>query len=364
MQTTQYKIRVLLAAPSGGYLGGQAIQAARMAEAFARDGRLAVTFQPHDPSLGPLRFLAEVKLLRTLVREAVYLAQLLWRVPRADVVHVFSASYWSFVLAPAPAVLLGRLFRRPVLLNYRSGEALDHLTRWPRTTRPVLGAASAIVVSSGYLVDVFARFGFHAEAVPNVIDLGRFRWRARDPLRPVFLSNRNFEPHYDVANTLRAFALIAAAVPGATLAVAGDGPQRAELEQLAATLGLSGVRFLGPVANVRMPEVYDAADIYLNSSRIDNMPGSLIEAFAAGLPVVSSDAGGIPHMVENGRTGLLVAPADPVAMAAAARRLLDDAELARNLSVAAREEAQSYTWERVGPQWEALYARLVRLKTT
>lgn len=352
------KIRVLLAAPSSGYLGGQAIQAARMLKEFRRDGRLDVSFQPHDPSLGPLSFLTRIKFVRTVAREAAYVAQLLWKIPRVDVVHTFSASYWSFALAPAPAVWVGKLVGTPVIVNYRSGEALDHLTHWPRTAHPALRAASAIAVSSGYLVDVFSRFGFAAEAIPNVIGLDQFRWRKRDPLRPVFLSNRNFEAHYDVANTLRAFAIISRQVPEATLTVAGDGPERGMLEQLAESLALRNVRFVGPVANAKMPELYEAADVYLNSSRIDNMPGSLIEAFASGLPVVTTNAGGIPWMVEEGSTGLLVECGDPEAMAAAALRLLADGQLAARIAGRAREEAERYTWAAVSRQWEALYRRV------
>lgn len=354
----QSKLHVLLVAPSGGYLGGQAIQAARMLDAFRCDGRLAISFQPHDPGLGPLSFLARMKFIRTFAREPFYVAQLLWRVPRADVVHTFSASYWSFVLAVAPAVGIGKLFGKPVVVNYRSGEALDHLTHWPRTALPALRAASAIAVSSGYLVEVFAQFGLTAEAIPNVIDLGRFAWRKRDPLKPVFLSNRNFEPHYDVANTLRAFARISKQWPHATLIVAGDGPERQRLQDLASALHLRNATFIGPVAQARMPAIYDEADVYLNSSRIDNMPGSLIEAFAAGLPVVSTNAGGIPWMVDSGRTGLLVDCGDPEAMAAAALRLMSDRELARSIAEQARDAAREYTWERVGPRWEALYRRL------
>ncbi len=352
------KIRVLLAAPSSGYLGGQAIQAARMLALFARDGRLAVSFQPHDPPLGPLAFLERLQFVRTVARETAYILQLLWRIPQADVVHTFSAAYWSFLLAPAPAIWIAKLLGKPVVVNYRSGEALDHLTRWPRSAVPTLRAATVRAVSSGYLAEVFAGFGLSSEAIPNVIDLDRFAWRSRDRLRPAFLSNRNFEPHYDVANTLRAFALLSRQLPGATLTVTGDGPEREGLHALAAALELRNVIFAGPVANARMPEFCAGADVYLNSSRIDNMPGSLIEAFAAGLPVVSTNAGGIPWMVEHGRTGLLVACGDPEAMAAEALRLFTEPGLARTLAEQGREAAAEYTWEKVGPRWESLYTRL------
>jgi hypothetical protein len=187
-------------APSSAFLGGQAIQASRMLKLFRADGRVDVRFVAHDPPLGPFAFLHRVKYVRTLARQAAYVLLLLREIPKADVVHSFSASYWSFLLSQTPPLLLGQLFRKPVIVNYRSGEALDHLTHW-RSAVPLLKRATAIAVSSGYLASVFAKFGFESVAIPNVIDLSRFTWRLRSPVRPVFLSNRNFEAHYDVANT-------------------------------------------------------------------------------------------------------------------------------------------------------------------
>src|SRR5260221_5549429 len=126
-------LRVLLAAPSSRFLGGQAIQAARMLEAFRADGRLDVHFQPHDPSLGPFAFLAKVKGVRTVVREAVYIAQLLWRVPRADVVHTVFASYLSFVIAPTPATLIAQTCRETSIGHYPSAGRLGHLLNFAPT---------------------------------------------------------------------------------------------------------------------------------------------------------------------------------------------------------------------------------------
>src|SRR5690606_5418823 len=188
-------IRVCIVAPSLDILGGQAVQAKRLLERLSAQPAVRVEFLPVNPRLpGPLRMLQRIKYVRTLVTETVYLATLLLRLPRIDVAHIFSASYFSFLLAPAPALLIARLFGKKTLLNYRSGEAEDHLSRWRRTALPVLRRADRIVVPSGYLVDVFARFGLEAEAIPNFVDFDLFRFRERDPLRPVFLANRNLEP--------------------------------------------------------------------------------------------------------------------------------------------------------------------------
>lgn len=357
------KTRVLMVAPSLGILGGQAVQAARLMARLSKEPDLEIDFLPVNPRLpNPFGKLQDIKYVRTLLTSALYAASLLVRVRRYDVIHIFSASYLSFVLAPTPALLVSRLYGKRTVLNYRSGEAEDHLTRWRRTALPTMRLADAIVAPSGYLVDVFKGFNLQARSIFNIVETERFRFRKRAPLKPVFFSNRNFEPLYNVACTLRAFALVQKRFREARLILAGDGSLRAELEALARELSLSNVEFLGRVDPARMHELYDGADIYLNSPDIDNMPGSIIEAFASGLPVVTTNAGGIPYIVTHEETGLMVERNDHEAMAEAAVRLLEDAALAEKIARAAYNECRKYAWDSVRGEWLELYRELARAK--
>jgi glycosyltransferase involved in cell wall biosynthesis len=355
-------LRVLVVAPSLDILGGQAVQAERLLARLRAEPSLAVSFLPINPRLpGVLRRLQAIKYVRTGVTSLLYCATLLARVGRFDVIHIFSASYFSFILAPTPAILVAKLYGKRTVLNYHSGEAADHLARWPSAVR-TLRLVDEIAVPSDYLVEVFARFGLRARAIFNLIETERFQFHARRPLRPVFLTNRNFEPHYNVGCVLRAFALIQKHAPDARLLVAGDGSQRAELEQLARALDLRHTEFLGRVPPAQIPELYAAADIYLNGSEIDNQPLSLLESFASGLPVVTTDAGGIPYIVTHEQTGLLVKCGDYEALAASAIRLLTDDALAARLAQTARAECDRYSWAAVREQWLELYHDLARTK--
>jgi L-malate glycosyltransferase len=353
-------IRVLIVAAPPDWPGGQAVQAARLLEGLKRESGVEAELLSIRPRLpGALQLLHKVKYVRTVVNTTVYFALLLLRLPRFDVAHVFAASYFSFVIAPAPAVLIAKLYGKRVLLNYHSGEAEDHLRRWPRSTKLIFRLADRVVAPSRYLVEVFAQFGIAAEAVSNTAPLELFTFRERRPLRPTLLSNRNLESHYNVADTLRAFALVERRVPGARLIVAGDGRERARLRALAAELGLKRVEFVGAAPPDRMPELYDRADIFVNSSLVDNMPLSLIEAFACGLAVVSSDAGGIPSLVTGGETGLLSPCGDYRALAANVIRLLEDQRLAANLIDRARDACRQYTWEAARGSWLKIYESVV-----
>jgi glycosyltransferase involved in cell wall biosynthesis len=354
-------IRVCIVGPSLDIIGGQSIQLERLRVRLVRNPGLEVSFLPVNPRLiGPFRFLQRIKYVRTLVTSFAYVMSLLIRIPRVDVVHAFSASYWSFLLAPVPAMLVGRLFGKGVILNYHSGEADDHLTRW-RSAKPLARLAHIIAVPSGYLVDVFARHGLKARSVPNFVETEPLPYRERNPLQAVFLSNRNFEAHYNVSCVLRAFKHIQERLPHARLVVAGDGSVRDRLHSEARDLALENVTFCGPVAPDRMPSLYDETDVYLNAPEIDNMPISLLEAATCGLPIVTSDAGGIPYMVRNEVTALVVPSKDDQALAAAALRLFDEPGLASRLSAAGRAEVmQRYVWPEVEKNWLETYRLAAR----
>lgn len=352
-------VKVCLVGPSMDILGGQAVQLARLLRRLEGTPGIQVEFLPMNPRLpGPLRWLQRVKFVRTMVTSFAYWLLLLRRVRRFDVIHAFSPSYWAFLLGPVPAAATARLFRRAALINYHSGEAEDHLTNW-RTAIPLLRLAHRIVVPSDYLRDVFGRFGLSTVVVPNFVDVESLPFRERSVLRPRVLSNRNLESHYNVSCSIRAFSRIQAKFPSAELVVAGYGSERARLETLVKELGLRHVRFTGRVTPEEMGRLLDWADVLLNSPDIDNMPLSLIEAQAAGLPLVSTNSGGIPYVVTDGETGLLVPPDDDAAMADAALRLLDDPALVSRITRAARESCLArYTWPAVEARWVSLYREM------
>jgi glycosyltransferase involved in cell wall biosynthesis len=352
-------LRLLVIAPSHDILGGQSVHAAQLVKEFSKEAGLRVGFLPINPRApGFLKVLQRVKYVRTLVTSLIYLAKLLTHIPRYDVIHVSSAAATGFILATMPPVYLGKLFGKKVVLNYHAGQAEEHLRDWRRTAIPTIRRADAVVVSSGWLVDVFARHNLKARAIFNHVELDNFNFRERRPLRPAFLSNRNFNPIYNVACVLRAFSLIQKRFVDASLVVAGDGSERAALEQLARDLKLENVTFTGLVAPEKMPGLCDQADIYLNASNVDNMPLSILEAFAAGVAVVTTNAGGIPYVVSHERTGLLVEMNDHEAMAAAAVSLLEDEELAAKLIHAARAECAKYRWDVVREHWLDFYSEV------
>jgi glycosyltransferase involved in cell wall biosynthesis len=191
-----------------------------------------------------------------------------------------------------------------------------------------------LIVPSGFLRGVFARYGIEAQIVPNVVDTTRFaRKEARaNATAPHLIIMRNLEPIYDNGTAIRAFAVVKKEFPGARMSIAGEGPDRPLLERLVADLGLSvGVQFVGQLDRVQIASLLRSADVMINASRVDNTPNAILEALATGVPVVTTDVGGIPYLVQHEKTALLVGAGNHEALAAATARCINDRALAQRL---------------------------------
>ncbi|MGA9526782.1 MAG: glycosyltransferase family 4 protein [Terriglobales bacterium] len=353
--STEKRIKVAIVAPSLRYVGGQSAQADLLLRLWRNDSKIDTSFIAVDPPLPRVLSWANgIPGLRTALREPIYLWHL-WRGLRdVEVAHIFSASYWSFLLAPAPAWLVAKLLGKKTIINYHSGEARDHLKRF-RSGTFVLSRADEIVVQSGYLVDVFGEFGLRALVVPNLVDLSQFCYRERKPLRPHLVCTRGFSPYYSVDVVVKAFAEVKKEYPDASLDLVGGGPLENEVRKLVADLKLSGVNFTGVASRAEIGRYYDQADIFINASWLDNMPVSVIEAFGAGTPVVTTAPESMRYLVDHERTGLLSAVGDEKALAANVIRLLREPALAAALAKSAYEESRKYTWDAVRGQWIEAY---------
>jgi len=354
--------KIALVGPLPPPFGGMANQTLQLSKLLQGEGiqvRLIRTNAPYRPA-----WAEKLQGIRALFRLVPYIFDL-WRgVKGADVVHLMANSGWSWHLFAAPAIWIAYLRAVPVIVNYRGGEAEAFLNRSAPAVRISLNRVSDIVVPSGYLQSVFKRFQIETRIVPNIIDLGRFtsnQSKALNSQAPHFIVCRNLEGIYDNATAIRAFSRILPVFPGARLTIAGEGPERPALERLVAELGIDEkVRFAGRLDVAGMIELYRSADVMLNASRVDNMPNALLEAMSMGLPIVTSDAGGIPYMVDDGKTALVVPVGDWEGMADAALRLLADAALYTALSNNGRREVMRYQWESVWPLWSDLYTAVCR----
>lgn len=352
------KTRVALVAPSLRYVGGQAVQADLLLRNWRGDPEISTSFVRVDPSFPRgLRWAERIPLMRTLVRQPIYLWNLWRQLKRVDIAHIFSASYTSFLLAPLPAWFVARSLGKKTIINYRSGEAQDHLWR-SKIALHVLEQADRLVVPSGYLAGVFREFGLKADIVPNVVELSQFHYRSRSPLRPHLICTRGFHPYYGIDVVVRAFAAVQKEYPEAKLDLVGGGTLEKQIRDLVSQLNLANVNFLGIASRNEIGHFYDRADIFVNASNLDNMPVSVLEAFACGTPVVTTEPESMKYMISHENTGLLSPVGDASALSRNIIRLLREPDLAARLSQNALEASSLYHWHRVRDQWARIYSEL------
>ena len=350
MADTRDNFKVCLVAPFPPRKGGVTVQTALLARYLAEDG---IEVLPVDTNLQSLRsrWLAP---LRLLLQPWAVLFRLLKNVPKCSVVHFQAASYWGYV----PVVIgvpVARLFGKRCVMSYQGGAGPKFMDRVPWLVKMPMRMCGAVAVCSDELRAGFAERGINAHLVKNVFDSALFKYRKRPRVQPKIAWNRSMNDTYDPLSAVKAFEIVKQDYPDATLVMTSDGPLTAAVKEYADQNGLTGVTLTGRVPVQDVARVLDEADICLNTSRIDGLPTSLLEAAACGLPIVSTKAGGIPSLFEDTLSALLVEIGDYQAMASAIIGLLKDPEKASRLGNAARDVAMDYTWERASRKLFQLY---------
>ena len=311
-----------------------------------------------------------------------------------DVAHVDVYSGKAFLWAEAACNLL-RLIGKPYVVTLRGGD----LTRFARSRQRrfsrILNGAAAVTTPSRFLFDhceatnqrisqsppstsprLFLREHPAAHQrgstdqpvnrstsaihlIPNPIDVAAYRYRARTAPQPRLVWLRAFHRIYEPDLAVTALSELVREFPAAQLVMIGpdkgDG-SLARTRRMAERRGLGQhVLFPGAAAKTALPGLLDRGDIFLNTSRVDNTPVSVLEAMAGGLCIVSTDAGGMSYLLRHEHDGLLTPCGRPAEMASAVRRLLRQPALAGQLSRNARRNAESYDWSTILPLWERLF---------
>jgi L-malate glycosyltransferase len=339
---------VLLIGPKVPPYGGMALQARLMQELMNHEGIPADFLASNLPFPKSLAVLERLRGVRPFLRSVVFCCELWRKLRRAEVVHILACSWLYFFVVVCPAVLISRLRRKRVILNYRGGEA-DHFFRWyGPLLRPLFRMAHVVTAPSQFLVEVIGRrIGVAVQVVPNIVNFDRFPYRERETVQPKMIVTRHLLKLYDIESVIRAFGEVQNRYAEASLWIVGTGDQESYLKNLVSELALQNVTFLGYVPQQDLPAIYDRCDILLNASRADNFPGSLVEAAAAGLVVISTGVGGIPYIFEHEKSALLVDPGDWRGLAAGVLRVLEDPRLASRLRSEALQRCRQYDWSNV-----------------
>ena len=281
-----------------------------------------------------------------------------WR-GKVDLVILSVFSGPGFVMADI-ASLIAKQMGMPLIFVLRGGNLPDFSRRHPNWVRRVLERSDVLVSPSGFLAQFFDSWGFSVKIIPNVLQIDNYPFRERQAVGPKLLWMRTFEDTYYPEMAVEVLKELRKIYPHACLTMAGQEKELFDpVRRLAASYDLAeAARFTGFLDMAGKQREFPANDIFLNTNRRDNMPVSVLEAAAFGLPVVATEVGGIPYLLKHEDTALLVRNEDVHGMVAAICRLIAEPELCKKLSANGRRLAESCSWTNVRAEWENLFGQL------
>lgn len=282
------------------------------------------------------------------------------------------------------AVWAGKIFNIPIVGTHHT--FFDHYLKYVKMdyewlhkfswgyTLVYYNRCNLILSPSKALAEALKNYGLKRpiDVLPNFIDTNFFqpaKNRAeKEKLKEkfgvagkalIYMGRVSYEKSID--KVIDAFALAAKKVPNIKLLIIGDGQERPALERLATDLGIKNkIDFLGFKRGKDLLEVLQAGDIFLTASKSENMPLSVLEAMAAGLPVIGVDSLGIPEIVRNNKNGFILPPDDYKAMAEKIIELVKDDKIIERFSMASHELAMEYSEERTAKLLENAYKKLIK----
>lgn len=263
----------------------------------------------------------------------------------------------AFVWAELVCWALRRV-HKPYILTLRGGNLPVFARSSHKRVRSLFQSAKAVTVPSMYLFDQMQEYRKDIIVLPNQLYLSQYSFSVRERPAPKLIWLRSFHDIYNPSLAVRVVSLLAKNFPDVQLSMIGPDKGDGSLEStrdLARKLGIMDkITFPGPVPKKTTGYWLNQGDIFLNTTRVDNMPVTVLEAMACGLCVVSTNVGGIPYLLENEGDSLLVPNGNDVAMAKAVQRLITEDGLSKRLSENARRKAEQFSWSNILLKWEKL----------
>ncbi|WP_286760426.1 glycosyltransferase family 4 protein [Salegentibacter sp. UBA1130] len=299
----------------------------------------------------------EVKTFSSHKNQVLRLSEMLTSIIKnkswADYVLIDTYSTRNFWYAVLTAQLCRNLQLDYILLLH-GGELPLRLKKNLQLSASLFKNAKLNIAPSRYLFEVFQKAGFtNLKYIPNSIFLKDYPFKSRKVLKPKLLWVRAFAEIYNPMLALKVLEELLIEYPEAELCMVGPNKDSSYKECVNyAEKNKLPVKFTGKLTKPEWIALSEEYDIFLNTTNIDNTPVSLIEAMALGIPIVSTNIGGILYLLQHEETGILVPPDDESAMLSAIRKLVGDQDLAKKLSRHARRQSEKFDWEIVKENWK------------
>lgn len=271
-----------------------------------------------------------------------------------DVLHIHCCSYIGFF----PAVLgihVGRQQNKRIVLTYHGGDADRFFKRYKRFVHHYLNKTNANIVLSGFLANIFDKYKIQYTIIPNIVPINESCYIERKAVKPLYISVRTLEPLYNVECIIRAFEIVKSKLSDAQLYILSDGSSKSGLQKYVLNHNIKDVYFVGRVPNKDIYKYLNKADIFLSMPKIDNQPMSVLEAFKCGLLVISSNVGGVPYLVEDNKTGVLVESNNVECLAEQMLTAIENPHKTIEMMQAGHQSLSQYTWDNIKLKLLSIY---------
>jgi glycosyltransferase involved in cell wall biosynthesis len=246
-----------------------------------------------------------------------------------------------------------RFLRLKYITKLHGGNLPDRLKYNPYLCKLIFKNAYKVTAPSNYLLEAFTEKGYkNLLYIPNTIEIGNYKFLKRTVLHPKLLWVRSFAAIYNPMMAIKVLSNLKANFPNAELCMIGPDKENLveECKKFAKSLNVE-VTFKGKLSKEEWTDLSKDYSIFINTTHFDNTPVSVIEAMALGLPIISTNVGGIPYLLKHKINALLVNDNDSLTMSVAVNELINNTELSTEISSNARKLVENYDWEIVKLMW-------------
>lgn len=305
-----------------------------------------------------IRFIKTTKQQNKVLKFFAILLFLPLNFRKYDVIHVQAHSHYNLV-SYAIAVFWAKMLRKKIIVMYYGGGAKEFFTKYPIIIRFLFNLADQLVVAGNYVKDAFDNLNIKTTIIPHILSLESWMCRHRVSKPNHLLWVRHLRPEYNPMMLIEVFRKLKLIYPNLRLSIVGTGNQENPLKKFIDQHNIGGVVFYGRVSEQKLRELYNTADVFLNTTNVDNQPVTLLEAMASGCPIVSTNPGGIPDIVFHGENGLLTQPDDVDGMVENLKLLFENEDLSLKLSTNGRLfVSETFGSQNIIKQWADVYAKI------
>ena len=313
-------------------------------------------------TLGPqLSNLYEIKMISDKKNKIFRLIDIVYNIVRYRnqtkliLIDTYSTSNFYFALISSA---LARTFKISYIPILHGGNLPTRIKKSTKLSNFIFKNAFINISPSKYLQEYFKNNGYKVKYIPNNIDLSEYEFKLRENIKPKLLYVRAFHKIYNPFMAIEVFNKLLKKYPDAELCMVGpdkDGTLE-EVKDLARSYNiLEKIKITGKLAKNEWIELSKEYDIFINTTNFDNQPVSIIEAMSLGFPIISTNAGGLPYLIDNNKTGIIVNKKDISSMLKNIIKILENNHYAKELSTNAREASTEFNWIEIEKKWKNIF---------